>query len=312
MASELIEVLRHLLGDPAEVAPIASIDEWWARHRQVAEPYATPVARAFAGGFAADRLGYAFASGYVEALASLVPSLAGVRAALCATEGGAAHPRAIETELEEVEGRYRITGTKSFVTLADFAEELLVVARVGADDHGRNRLKVVRLPRDRDGLHIRPSEPLPMVPEIPHATLVLEGARVERDEVLEGDGYEEYLKPFRTTEDLHVHAALVGWLIQVGRRSGWRRADIEDLAEVAAALFSLALTEPLDAAVHVTLGGVLRRVRAIAEGLDWDSVDDETRARFERDRPLLGVAQRARDARLDTAWARLGRLSLPG
>ncbi len=311
MASELIEVLRHLLGDLPETAPIASTDEWWSRHQQVGQPYTTPVARAFAGGFAADRLGYAFASGYTEALASLVPSLTGVRAALCATEGDDAHPRAIETGLEEVEERYRITGTKSFVTLAEHAEELLVVARIGADDHGRNRLKVVRLPRNRDGLHIRPSEPLPMVPEIPHARLTLEGVRVERDEVLPGDGYEQYLKPFRTTEDLHVHAALVGWLIQVGRHREWCRTDIEDLAEVASGLFALALTEPLDASVHVALGGLLRRLHTIVDGLDWTTVDAETRTRFERDRPLLDVAKRAREARLDTAWARLGRLSLP-
>ncbi len=54
--------------------------------------FETTVDRALAGGSAADRLGYAFASGYTEALRALVPGLTGV-AALCATEEGGNQPR---------------------------------------------------------------------------------------------------------------------------------------------------------------------------------------------------------------------------
>lgn len=317
MASELIDVLRHLLGDPPERRPLEGIDAWWARHGEAAAPFATPVARAFAGGFAADRVGYAFASGYAEALASLVPPLTGLRAALCATERGAAHPRAMETRLEEVEGRYRLVGEKGFVTLGAHAEELLIIASTGSDDHGRKRLRVVRLPGPgagplRDGMRLEALPETPFVPEIPHGKLHLEGVRVERDEVLQGDGYEDYLKPFRTVEDVHVHAALVGWLVQVGRRHGWAREHLEALAELASACFALALVEPLDAAAHVALGGLLGRFRSVVGALDWSDVAEEERALFERDRPLFEVAGKARARRLDTAWGRLGRLSLPG
>lgn len=308
--SELIDVLRRLTGDTPDLFAIDGLDAWWNGHNAATHGFATSIAGAFAGGFAADRLGYAFASGYTEALGALVPSLRGVKAALCATEKGSAHPRSIETRLEAIEDRYRLQGSKSFVTLGEAAEELLVVASAGLDDHDRNRLKVVRIPRDRDGVRLEALPPTPFVPEIPHAKLVLEGARVNADEVLEGDGYETYLKPFRTVEDIHVHAALVGWLIKVGRRFGWPRERIEDLSEVASALFPLALVDPLDAAVHVTLGGILRRTRTIVDALDWSIVDDDTRTRFERDKPLLNVASKARDTRLETAWARLGRVSL--
>lgn len=308
--SELIEVLRRLTGDPPDASAIEGLDEWWARHQTATHGFATSVGSAFAGGFAADRLGYAFASGYIEALGALVPSLRGVKAALCATEKGSAHPRSIETRLEEVDDRYRLLGEKSFVTLGDRADELLVVASAGLDDHDRNRIKVVRIPRDRDGVRLELLPPTPFVPEIPHAKLILEGAKVEADEVLEGDGYETYLKPFRTVEDIHVHAALVGWLMKVGRRYGWERETIEDLAELASALFPLALVDPLDAAVHVTLGGILRRTRSIVAALDWSPVESETAKRFRRDAALLDVAGKSRDARLETAWARLGRVSL--
>ena len=308
--SELIDVLRRLTGDPPDLRTIDSLDAWWTTHQSARTGFATSIAAAFAGGFAADRLGYAFASGYTEALGALVPSLRGVKAALCATEKGSAHPRSIETTLEPIEDRFRLQGSKSFVTLGDAAEELLVVASAGLDDHERNRLKVVRIPRNRDGVRLEALPPTPFVPEIPHAKLILEGARVAADEVLEGDGYETYLKPFRTVEDIHVHAALVGWLLKVGRRHGWRRETLEDLAQLASALFPLALVDPLDAAVHVTLGGILRRTRAIVNALDWSIVDPETGARFERDKALLNVASKARESRLETAWARLGRVSL--
>ena len=308
--SELIEVLRRLTGDPPDVRELDGLDAWWTAHGSAKHGFATNIGSAFVCGFAADRLGYAFASGYTEALGALVPSLVGVKAALCATERGSAHPRSIETTLEVVEDRFRLQGEKSFVTLGEHAEELLVVASAGKDDHDRNRLKVVRIPRDRDGVRLEKLPPTPFVPEIPHAKLILEGARVNADEVLEGDGYETYLKPFRTVEDIHVHAALVGWLMKVGRRAGWNRETLEDLAQLACALFPLALVDPLDAAVHVTLGGILRRTRNVVEALDWSIVDEVSAKRFERDKALLGVATKARDARLETAWARLGRVSL--
>lgn len=308
--SELIDVLRRLTGDPPDVREIDGLEAWWTAHNGATQGFATSIAGAFAGGFVADRLGYAFASGYTEALGALVPSLRGVKAALCATEKGSAHPRSIETTLEPVEDRYRLEGIKSFVTLGDAADELLVVASAGLDDHDRNRLKVVRIPRDRDGVRLEMLPPTPFVPEIPHAKLILEGARVNQDEVLEGDGYETYLKPFRTVEDIHVHAALVGWLLKVGRRYGWPRETLEDLSELASALFPLALVDPLDAAVHVTLGGILRRTRSIVASLDWSIVEAETAKRFARDAALLSVASKARDGRLETAWARLGRVSL--
>ena len=37
-------------------------------------------------------------------------------------------------------------------------------------------------------------------------------------DLLPGDGYDIYLKPFRTIEDIHVHAALIGYLVGVARR----------------------------------------------------------------------------------------------
>ena len=38
---------------------------------------------------------------------------------------------------------------------------------------------------------------------------------------LPGDGYANYIKPFRTIEDIHVFAALAAWWLQVGSAAQW-------------------------------------------------------------------------------------------
>lgn len=306
MASELIEVLRHLLGDEPTADVIDDVGAWWERHQRVAVPFVTPIGRAFAGGFAADRLGYAFASGYEEALAALVPPLAGIRAALCVTEEGGNRPREVSTTLTPEGDGFVVSGTKTFVTLGEFADELLVVATEGRDDHDRNRLRLVRLPKGRDGLHLETLPKLPFVPEIPHAKLVLKDVQVGADELLPGDAFDEYVKPFRTTEDVHVLAAVIGYLARVGRQSEWTRGDMEALGAFASAIFPLGLADPLDASVHVALGGIFRRLRVLLEHLDWDATSEPTRLAFERDKKILDVANDARARRLAIAWRRLG------
>lgn len=305
MASELIEVLRQLLGDTPDSTPIADVPSWWARHHAAVEGRTTPVARAFAGGFTADRLGYAFASGYTEALSSLVPVLEGHRAALCATEAGKSHPRAIETSLRRNGEGWLLSGEKSFVTLAEYAEELLVVASLGLDDHERNRLRVVRIPSTREGVRLEPAPPTQFVPEIPHARLVLEDVAVTDAEVLQGDGYDDYLKPFRTVEDLHVGAAAIGHLARLAHLHDLGTERLGELAELAVSVYSLALGEPSDAALHIALGGAWNRLRALVDSLDIDALGDDG-ARLERDRALFGVANKARTRRLEVAFKRLG------
>ena len=66
--------------------------------------------------------------------------------ALCATEAGGAHPRAIASSLTpDPAGGQRLSGQKRFATFAHDADILLVVASMGADAAGRNRLRVARV-----------------------------------------------------------------------------------------------------------------------------------------------------------------------
>jgi alkylation response protein AidB-like acyl-CoA dehydrogenase len=256
----------------------------------------TTADRAVRGGLGADRIGFAFRAGYTEALRALVPDLTGI-AALCATEEGGAHPKAIRTTLAAGE----LNGRKKWATGADQAASLLVVASVG-DEGGKNRLRVVRIAANAPGVTMHASAAA-FVPEIQHAEVELSHVRVSEADVLPGDGYDDYLKPFRTVEDAHVHAALAGYLISVATRRGWRELA-ERLLALALATRSVALADAKAAATHLALAGVLDlATRVIAEvEAAWAAAPDDEHARWLRDRPILKVASGARSARRERAW----------
>ncbi len=302
-------LLTRLLASSPPVLATATLDAWrlaTTAHRAAA---ASTIDRAALGGACADRLGFAFAAAYAEALHALVPSLGGRIAALCATEDGGAHPRAIRTALVlDDTGGYTLTGRKRWATAADGAADLLVVASLGADDAGRNRLRVARVSTHAPGVRLTVTT-APFVPEIPHAEVELDHVRVAADDVLPGDGYDRYLKPFRTIEDLHVHAALLAYLAGVVRRHALAPALLERAFALLAATRSLAAGAAAAPATHLALAGLLDLVTAFVTDLEaaWSApapASDE-HARWQRDRPLLRVAASARTARRDAARAAL-------
>lgn len=302
----MTDVLEAVLRCATDVAPIESLREWRVRDREAAARARTTIDRAILAGLAADRVGYAFASGYEAALHALVPALArDVVASFCASEEGGAHPRAIATTLRREGEAWILHGAKRWATLAPAADVLLVVASEGVAD-GRNRLRVVRLDAGRAGITIAAQPAAPFVPEIPHGTITLRRVVASDAELLAGDGYEGYLKPFRTIEDLHVYAALLAFLVRVARAQAWPRDFVEEGLALLAALRGLACEDGSAAAVHVALGGVLGLGRSLVDraGGLWSGTDGDGKQRWERDRALFAVAERARAARLERAWSR--------
>ncbi|MBJ6763052.1 acyl-CoA dehydrogenase family protein [Myxococcaceae bacterium JPH2] len=302
------DILRFLLTEPCEPPALDGVEAWWQRHRALLPRFPDAADLALAGGFSADRLGYAFASGYHAAHRCLFPQLPAERpTALCATEPGGAHPSAIQTRLVPDGEGWRLEGEKTFVTLGTRAELLLVVATEGQDAQGRNRLRLVAVDAQSPGVHVEALPELPFVPEIPHAELRLASVRVSASDVLPGDGYARYLKPFRTVEDCHVQLALVGWLSQLGRRHGWPESLREELLALAVMLRGVSHADPSASETHVVLGGALEQVRRTLTSAEpeWARVDAVTRERWERDRRLLDVAGKVRAKRLSAARQRL-------
>jgi hypothetical protein len=265
------------------------------------QSFTPSIERAVALGAMADRLGHAFLGGYTAAITALDPSLGpDERGALCATESGGGHPRAILTTLENG----RLNGTKHFVSGGSLATVLLVVAKIG-EREGRPELRVARIGANQPGVTVEQGAPLDFIPEVPHGAVTFKDAQVEA--VLEGDGYERYLKPFRTIEDLHIFGAVLGCLVANGR-SAFPQSTTEQLLGVLSSIVSLGREDPRSPAVHLALAGVLTTSRALIDSLDLSGLEPGFRERFLRDRPLLQIAQRVREARRVKAWETLSSL----
>lgn len=301
-------VLEALLRASPDPAPVRGTEAWWIRHVRAASAAEHPIDQTILTAARMDRLAYVGASAYVGALQQVVPAIGTARAALCASEGGSAHPRSIQTRLEPDGDGWLLWGEKDRVTLGREADELLVVACEGTNDEGLRVLALADLPARRRGV-VRDALPaLPFAPELGHARIRFEGVRVEPAERLEGDGYLHYLKPFRTVEDCHLHAAVLAYLHGVSRAAGWPRSVRQELLTLLVAARALAFGDPSSSATHLALAGEITRARLLIEECAdlWEHVEEEVRERWERDRRLLDVAKLARARRLEVAWRRAG------
>ncbi len=298
-----MDVLRRAL----ELSPpdATTLQAWWEATQVERARWSTTIERAVIGGALADRLAFAFATGYHEALQQLVPGLQGNRASLCATEEGGAHPRAIQTTLTRVDDHLELTGKKTWSTAADKADVLLVIASTGERD-GKNQLVMVSVRAGAQGVTLTPSS-APFVPEIPHASVILDRVVVRDADVHGGDGYDTYLKPFRTIEDLHVHGALLGYLLGSARRRGWGEL-VPQIAIALTATRALAAEDSRSEATHLALAGLIEQTRRLVDPIEerWRGESDDEFTRWQRDRPLLKVATAARTARLARAKQVLG------
>lgn len=247
--------------------------------------------RAREAGAAAQTVGQAFLGGYRAALTALTQDER--PGALCVTEEGPPHPRAIACTW----AGGRLTGTKRYVTGASTAEVLYVAARAGQDGD-RAQLVVVAVDPSATGVTLEVQPPTPFVPDVDHAVVTF--ASAPTGDPMPGDGWADVVKPFRTVEDVHVLTALAAWMAV---RTGDREAR-EDLEAALAALDALSRVDPSDPVGHLALAGVLRAVGPALER-GGEALDAGARAGWLRDRALLRVAGSAREARRQAAWERL-------
>ena len=300
----LLDVLSRGDGAP----PRERLSDVWGAYRSERALGSTPFEAAVKVAATVDRLGFAFAVGYPAALEQMVTGVE-LPCALCVTEAKGNSPRAIETTLERRGDRFELRGTKTFVTFGNLAETLLIVARVGAKPDGRPDLVVVQIPAVRKGVELQDLPATPFVPEVPHTSVRLDGVEVLESERLPGDGYLNYVKPFRTIEDIHVVGATLGYLVGLARRTQSSATLIAELSADLVALDGLRGGHPLDPRVHIALHDVYQSVTRLVGSEDFarllDGAPEDERERWERDRALLQVASRAREARFDKATKEL-------
>ena len=304
-------LLRALLTCPLEEIARSMVDfDAWRNVRETAgQDWAQPIERSVWGGLQCDRLAWAFFTAYQEAIRCLFPGLPTTTiGAICITESGGNHPQDIQTAVVPADNGCRLNGEKRFITGGTHAERLFVAASTGVKE-GRNRIRMVWVDRDAAGLTVLAMPPLPFIPEITHCTVLLEDVFVPPEQVMEGDGYTGMIKPFRTIEDLHVVGAVLGYLLGIARRFGWPEEIVEQVSLLIVAVCALARQDPLSPATHIAAGGLFRQFEALIAAVDplWAGTDAETARQWERDKPVLKIADKVRKLRLKVAWRHYGR-----
>lgn len=273
----------------------AGLEDWYARLLARLGATPQPFDLALMGGLQAATPGLAFLAGYQAALRMLWPAAPWTAGALCVTENRSTRPADMSTRIY---GLY-ISGRKDFVTAAECADWLLVAAREdSAEQAPRLALGVVR--QGAPGVRVEPLPALPLMPDIGHARLHLDQAQGER---LAGDGWDDYVKPFRTLEDVHVLAAVTAWLFGVGRECAWPQALSLRLLALLAGCAEVARQAPNAPVTHLLLAGLFAQQQALADELDaaFAAGPAHWAELWQRDKGLLRIAEAARSKRLDKA-----------
>lgn len=262
----------------------------------------SPFELAVLGGQALPTPGLAFLVGYQAALRVLWPSAPAGLGALCASEGKSVRPADMQLRLD-VEA-LRLSGSKDFVTAGLEADWLLVAARCEAAGEVPQLSLAVVYPGE-PGVQLTPLPALPLMPEVGHARLHLDQALCER---LAGDGWDAYVKPFRSLEDLYVLSAVAAWLYGVGRRNDWPQGLQLRLIGLLAGCAEGSRQCADSQAFHLLLGGLFAQFAQLADELAQAlaSTPGAYAELWQRDQGILQIASGARAKRLAKAWATAG------
>ena len=257
----------------------------------------TPFELAVAGGRLMATPGLAFLVGYQAALRMLWPSAPLSLGAMCATEQRSLRVADMQTRL----GDLRLSGRKDFVTAGNAADWLLVAAR--SEQPGEApRLSLAVVYPGEPGVRLEHLPSIPLMPDISHCRLYLENAQCE---LLAGDGWDAYVKPFRTLEDIYVLSAVTAWLYGIGQDSAWPQSLQLRLLALLAGCAEVSRQAPNNPAGHVLLGGLFAQFDGLKVEIGLALADGPPHwaAMWQRDQAVMDLAAVARGKRLAKALA---------
>jgi acyl-CoA dehydrogenase len=174
-------LLEHLLTAdqrPFECEDLATWLPSW-REKQIGLAAHGPFVAAAAAAVRADRLAWAFFSGYQGAIQTTFPAQArhGMVSAFCVNESGRKITD-IETEVIDSNGALTLRGKKGWTLNGPEELQLFVLARNGAGPtKGPGSLACVRVPLQRPGVALARRQHQGPVPELAHAEVTCD--RVE-------------------------------------------------------------------------------------------------------------------------------------
>ena len=289
------------------VSGISSVSEWKLKVMPLMAEWDNTIDCSIVGGFYSDRLAWAFLSGYQSALRSQFPFLPNNKlVAFCVSEKGGSRPKAMMTVMRKLPCGYELAGRKTFVTCADEADQLLIAVNSAlAEDAARPEIKVVSLAADAPGLTIEEDKTMPFIPELKRGCLLLDDCPVSDEQVLPGDGYAAHVKPFSPLEAPHIMAAGLGYFISLAVRLAWPKEILEQALSILIALKAMDCTESEAPLFQVLTNGLREQVKALIQLADndsfWLGADQDERKRWQRDKIILMMGDKAHGVRLTRA-----------
>ena len=300
---------RLMCCSDALIDDAGSMAHWFELHQSTSTDLNSSLEKAAISGAQFRQVSFAFASAYQSAIESMFGVGATTAGAFCHTEKGVKKPREMRTELSvNADGQLRLNGQKSFVSGGSFASALFITALDARAAHSSSPRNVVVVKVDTSeavaGLQANDLPSLPFVSELSHAKLDIQNVRVLKADVLPGDGYLDYIKPFRAEEDLHIFAALLGQRLRVALELK-QTAVSEQLSALLCAILTMQNADRTSASTHIALAGIKASTKELFEKHDETlktSLPNYWKA-WQRDKALMSFAEHAQNARTQKAWS---------
>lgn len=255
----------------------------------------------------AERRSAASIAGHQAAIRRLFPATPpDAICAFCISEDRGPHPKYINTSLVDGASGLRLNGTKRWGSVAPDADLLYVAASIGREGD-RNDLRMIALPTGRPGVVLDLEPYVEYGPEMRIADITFDDVQVHAEEVVEGDAYLNYIKPFRLIEDVYNTVGTQVGMFRLGIEHGWEDERLETLASLICQAGAVSSTDMASPEAILLLTAYLRSSGEFwaKAWQSWPDAPAEVIAKWSPDRGLLGVAERARETRRQTAWAEL-------
>jgi hypothetical protein len=311
---------EQLLSHSINRCHYTSTPEWHQNFMQTTESAASTLEQAALGGRYSTNMSYAFSAGYQSAIQSLFKPETRALASLCITEKDGNHPRNIKSTLIKHKDSWQLNGSKSFITGAKHAEQLYIaVTEPSTPEECKNEeainarptIKMLAIAANLPGIEIKTMPPLPFVPEVSHGIATFEHVDIKAEQILAGDGYTQYVKPFRTHEDIHILAAVIGFRIGEAINSNWSQSSIEAHLMLLSCLLSLSTNNLTDPTTHILFSGCRTQFSNLIQQTDDEFKKNnlEGFSDWKRDKALLEIASKAHKVRTQRAWNQISNAS---
>lgn len=308
-AADLDRLINILLSPSVERKTYDSMAVWFNDFNQQTRQFPVPIDRAILGGRMSLNLSFSFASAYQSAIEALFQTQETLLSSFCVTEEKGNHPRAIETRLFKESGKLLVSGTKSFVSGATDSEYLYIACRDerhgnGIDTEGRPIIKMLAINVKSQGLEIKSMPSLGFIPELSHGKVILSNVVITEEQILPEDGYLNYVKAFRSYEDLYVLASVVAYRLGEAIEGKWPTDMLEEHISLLLAIRSVSLMTLTKPAAHIALAACRSKFEELISTTNslYESSNPDSYQSWNRDKALLNIAKKAHEKRTVGAW----------